>query len=467
MLTTPRPLRGALIALFLAAPAAAGVPPAPLAPAGPETAIVAAGFKVERHVLDNGLVVLLHEDHSVPAVTFWQWYKVGSRNEHIGITGISHFFEHMMFNGSEHVPPKQYDRIIESNGGTSNAFTSRDMTAYHEDIASDRLGVLLDLDADRMRQLSLLPDMLASEIDVVKEERRYSTENDIFGMLDEQLYAVAFNASPYRWPVLGWMGDLERLKREELVDYFRTYYAPDNCILVLVGDFDSRGALARITEKFGSIPRQEPPPPVADSEPVQRGERQVEVHHAARNVTLMGGYKAPSVKDDDAYTLDVLDRILSDGQSSRLYRALVRDRQLAISVGTSFRTRLLPGLFEFWTELRPGTTAEEGIAALDEVFGRLAGEGPTATELAKAQNLLEADFVKSLKTNTGVGRMLGYYEHVYGDYHAMFDAVARHRAVTAEDCRRVARRIFDRNRRTLAILVPDDAAQNPGGEGKP
>ena len=237
---------------------------------------------VERHVLENGLVVLLHEDHSVPTVTFWQWYKVGSRNERPGITGISHYFEHMMFNGSKNVPPKQYDKILESNGGFSNAFTDRDMTAYYEDVASDRYDVLLDLDSDRMASLSLLPEQLKSEIEVVKEERRFRTDDDIQGMLDEQLYAEAFNASPYRWPVLGWMGDLNRMQRPELVDYFRTYYAPDNCILVLTGDFVSKEALAKIEKFFGGIPAQTPPEPPIDSEPEQRGERRVQVHYPAQ-----------------------------------------------------------------------------------------------------------------------------------------------------------------------------------------
>jgi len=185
---------------------------------------------VERHVLDNGLVVLLQPDHSVPTVTFWQWYKVGSRNEGPGITGISHFFEHMMFNGSKNVPPKEYDRIIESAGGFSNAFTDRDMTAYYEDIASDGLDVLLRLDSDRMAALSLLPEQLKSEIEVVKEERRSSTDNDIPGLLDEQLWSTAFVASPYHWPVVGWMGDLNRITREDCVNYFRIHYAPNNCI---------------------------------------------------------------------------------------------------------------------------------------------------------------------------------------------------------------------------------------------
>src|SRR6266545_6378896 len=219
----------------LAAPAPAAAKwrpkPAPAAPAAGAAILTADRFKVERHVLPNGLVILTHEDHSVPAVSFWQWYRVGSRNEAPGITGISHFFEHMMFNGSKHVPPKEYDRILESNGGYSNAFTDRDMTAYYEEVAADRLDTVLLLDSDRMAALSLLPEQLKSEIEVVKEERRLRTENDIAGLLDEQLYATAFVASPYRWPVLGWMGDLNRIRRGEMVDYFRTHYAPNNCIL--------------------------------------------------------------------------------------------------------------------------------------------------------------------------------------------------------------------------------------------
>src|SRR6266545_160279 len=244
----------------LAAPAPAAAKwrpkPAPAAPAAGAAILTADRFKVERHVLPNGLVILTHEDHSVPALTLWQWYRVGSRNESPGITGISHFFEHMMFNGSKNVPPKQYDRILESNGGYSNAFTDRDMTAYYEEIVSDRLDTLLFVDSDRMAALSLLPEQLKSEIEVVKEERRFRIDNDIPGMLDEQLYAVALNASPYRWPVIGWMGDLLRITREDMVEYFRTHYAPDNCILVLTGDFDTKDALGRIRSVFGPIQAQ-------------------------------------------------------------------------------------------------------------------------------------------------------------------------------------------------------------------
>ena len=423
------------------------------------SALTPENFEVEKHVLDNGLVVLLREDHSVPAVSFWQWFKVGSRNERPGITGISHYFEHMMFNGSENVPPKEYDRIVESNGGVSNAFTSRDMTPYFEDMASDRVEVLFEIDSDRMRKLTLEPDVLKSEIEVVKEERRLRTDNSIFGMLDEQLFAVAFNASTYRWPVVGWMGDLNNMTREDLVEYFHTYYAPNNCILVLVGDFDSEWALAKIKEYFEDIPAHDPPAEPVNSEPEQKGERRVNVHYPAQQVVFMGGYKVPGVDSEDTYVLDVLSSILGDGESSRFHQSLVYEKQIALAAGTYFATRIQPGLWEYWAMMKPGETAEAGEAAIYEAIEKIKTEGPTEQELQKAKNLLEADFVKGMKTNNGVGQTLGFYEHIHGDYKKMFETIDKYRAVTLEDCKRVASKYFVPEKRTVAILVPESASQ--------
>ena len=449
----------ALAAALLSAPAgAAKKRPAP-APAAPATSSSQLALRVQRVTLPNGLTVLLHEDHSVPTVAFWQWYRVGSRNERPGITGISHFFEHMMFNGSKNVPPKEYDRIVESSGGYSNAFTDYDMTAYFEEIASDRLGVLLRLDSDRMAALSLLAEQLKSEIDVVKEERRFRVDDDIRGMLDEPLWATAFEASPYHWPVIGWMGDLNRITREDMVEYFRVHYAPDNCILVLVGDFDSKAALDSIRAYFGPIPRQPAPPEPVDSEPEQKGERRVEVHYPAQNVTFLAGYKAPEAKSADSPVLDVLRSILGDGESSRLHQALVYEGQMAIEASCAYQARLAPGLMEFTVELKPGRGAEEGLKALDSVLARLSEQGPSERELQKARNQLEASVMRSLKTNNGVGQQLGYFEHVYGDYRTLFQTVERYRTVSADDCRRVARELFDAKRRTVAVLVPEKGAE--------
>ena len=440
--------------LLLAAPAFAAGKPAASKSAAPPPALSPATYPVERYTLDNGLTVILHEDHTVPVVCFWQWYKVGSRNERQGITGLSHFFEHMMFNGSKNVPPKEYDRQLESRGAYSNAFTSRDMTAYYEEGGKEALDKMLELDADRMRELSFLPDLLKSEVEVVREERRFRTDNSVPGLLDEALYATAFQASPYHWPVVGWMKDLERITRDEMVEYFRTYYAPNNCVLLLVGDFEAADAKAKIAAAFGSIPRQTPPPAPVNAEQEQNGERRVEVRYPSETVSFQAGYKAPSVASDDIWVLDVLSNVLSGGESSRLHQALVYDQQIALSANASYRAGLEPGLFEFYVEMKPGKSAAEGEKALYAELERLATDGPTERELQKARNQAESGFIGALKTNNGAGQTLGFFEHVHGDYRKMFSAVERYRAVTAADCRRVAKQVFDAHRRTVSVLVP-------------
>ena len=444
-----------LAALAGAAQAAAKPKPAP-AKTKPAAAPVLsqANYRIDRYTLDNGLTVILHEDHTVPAVCFWQWYKVGSRNERQGITGLSHFFEHMMFNGSKNVPPKEYDKRLESRGAYSNAFTTRDMTAYYEEGGKESLETMLQLDSDRMRELSLLPDMMKSEIEVVREERRFRTDNSVPGLLDEALYSTAFEASPYHWPVVGWMKDLERITRDEMVAYFRTYYAPNNCILLLIGDFDPKDAKAKIAQYFASIPKQTPPAPPVNSEPDQNGEKLAYVRYPSETVSIDVGYKAPSVKSDDIWTLDILSNILSGGESSRLHQALVYDQQIALSASASFRAGLEPGLFEFYVEMKPGHTAEEAQKALYAEIQRLASDGPTERELQKARNQSEASFIEALKTNNGAGQALGYFEHVHGDYKDFFTAIDHYRGVTAADCKRVAQQVFDANHRTASILVP-------------
>ncbi len=443
----------ALLLLLLAAPA-------PTLAAGARTtgksapALSPATYPVQRYTLANGLTVIMHEDHTVPVVCFWQWYKVGSRNERQGITGLSHFFEHMMFNGSKNCPPKEYDRQLESRGAYSNAFTSHDMTAYYEEGGKESLDKMFELDSDRMRELSLLPALLKSEVEVVREERRFRTDNSVPGLLDEALYSTAFQASPYGWPVVGWMKDLERITRDEMVDYFRTYYAPNNCVLLLVGDFDPADAKSKIAHWFGSIPRQTPPPPPVNAEPEQNGERRVEVRYPSETVSFAAGYKAPSVTSEDIWVLDVLSNVLAGGESSRLHQALVYDQQIALSANASYRAGLEPGLFEFYVEMKPGKGAAEGEKALYAEIERLATDGPSERELQKARNQAESGFISALKTNNGAGQTLGLFEHVHGDYRKFFSAIDRYRAVTAADCRRVAKQLFDPARRTTAILAP-------------
>src|SRR5437763_7197151 len=217
-------------------------------------------FPVEEHELPNGLQIRLLQERSLPVATLYSFFRVGSRNERPGITGISHLFEHMMFNGSKKYGPEQFDRRLESAGGSSNAYTSNDLTAYYEDFASDALPLVLDLEADRMASLTIDDTSLAREREVVKEERRFRTDNDIDGMLDEAMGALAFQAHPYRWPVIGWMSDIEAITRQDCEAYFRSWYAPDNCSLVLVGDFEPDAAMREIERLYGGIAPGEPLP---------------------------------------------------------------------------------------------------------------------------------------------------------------------------------------------------------------
>jgi len=282
----------------------------PLAYAGTvsagETKAAPAKLAATVETLKNGLKVILMEDHSVPVISRWTFYRVGSQNERPGITGISHFMEHMMFNGSAKYGPKEFDRVLESNGGFSNAFTSEDVTAYYEDFASNVLELCVDLDSDRMKSLALDQKYVISEMNVVKEERRLSVDNSVEGSMYEELGALAYKAHPYGWPVLGWMSDLEGITRDDAVSYFKTYYAPNNAILVIVGDFDTKKALELVHKYYDDIPAQTPPAPVRTVEPEQQGERRAELHKAAEMPAVLVGYHIPDVKSSDIYALDVL-----------------------------------------------------------------------------------------------------------------------------------------------------------------
>jgi zinc protease len=416
-----------------------------------------AGIKLDvtEVMLDNGLKVLLMEDHSVPVVSYQTFFRVGSRNERPGITGISHFMEHMMFNGAEKYGPKEFDLILESNGGYSNAFTSMDVTAYYEDFTSDILQIVVDLDSDRMRSLALDPEYLVSEMGVVKEERRYSVDNSIEGQMEEELYALAFKAHPYLWPVLGWMSDLEKIDRGDCIDYFRKYYAPGNAVLIVVGDFDTDEALELIHRYYDDIPSQELHREVRTREPVQLGERRAEVHKAAELPEVWIGYHAPDVGSGDIYALDVLQEILAGGRSSRLYRLLVRELGIAVYTYIDFGWHIDPGLFIFVVKLKPGYRAEEGergiYAALDSV---LSG-GVTEEELAKAKNSLEAGFLRSMQTVNGKARKIGRYEILFGDYREILAVQERYRSITVDDIRRVAEAYFGPRNRNVVTLVPE------------
>jgi len=405
--------------------------------------------------LDNGLKVILVEDHSVPVISYQTFFRVGARNERAGITGISHFMEHMMFNGAEKYGPKEFDAVLEANGGYSNAFTSADMTAYYEDVSSDGLELCVDLDSDRMKSLTLDPKFVVSEMNVVMEERLLRIDNSVQGQMREDLDAIAFKAHPYKWPVIGWMSDLEAIDRDDCVEYFNTYYAPNNAIIIVAGDFDTKKAMKLIHEYYGDIPSQEPPQALRTVEPEQKGERRSEVHKKAELSAVMIAYHTPDIGSDEIYALDVLQRILTGGRSSRLYRKLVREAEAAISVRSSFPWRIDPYLFEFNIKMKPGHETAEAEEAVYAELADIMENGVLEEEVARAKNGLEADFVRSMQTVNGRASKIGRYEILFGDYREIMNVPGRYRAVTGEEIREAAKKYFARGNRTVVTLVPE------------
>lgn len=410
---------------------------------------------VTKTVLGNGLKVILMEDHSVPLLSYQTFFRVGSRNERPGITGISHLLEHMMFNGAKKYGPKEFDRLMESNGGHAKASTTQDMTVYYEDIASDMLELVIDLESDRMRSLAFDQKFLQSEMSVVREER-LRAENSIEGLMHEELYGLAFKAHPYLWPVIGWMSDLYMITREDCIEFFRTYYAPNNAVLVVVGDFDTVEALDLIRRYYGTIPSQDRPVQVRTVEPQQFGERRVEIHRAAGLPAVFIGYCAPSIKSEDIFALDVLQKVLAGGRSSRLHRKLVRELDIASKVSIYFPWRIDPNLFVFKVKMKSGRSTVEAEEAVYAAIDSIMTEGITGRELARAKNVLEAEFVRSMQTVNGRARKIGRYEMLLGNYQEILRVQECYRAITLNDVRAVTERYFHPSKRSVVTLLPRD-----------
>ncbi|HEX9021453.1 MAG TPA: pitrilysin family protein [Nitrospirota bacterium] len=412
-------------------------------------------LKVTEKVLPNGLKVLLKEEHKAPVVTFQVWYKVGSRNERLGKTGLSHMLEHMMFKGTKKYGPKTFSQTVQRNGGNDNAFTSHDYTAYFENFAADRIGISLDLESDRMQNLLLDPREFLSERDVVKEERRMRTEDDPVNAMVEQMMSVAFSAHPYQWPVIGWMADISSFTRDDLYHHYRAYYEPNNATIVVAGDFDTKALLPRIEKIFGGVPRGAETPKVTAVEPRHAGERRVVVKRQAELPAVFAGYNAPTIKSPDSYALDVLQGILASGKSSRLYRSLVYEKQIALYAGGDYdNVSADPNLFYVYAGVMPGKTTDEVEKALYGEIEKLKSEPVTDEELQKAKNQIEAGFIMGQDSIFYQAMLLGQYETV-ASWKLLETYVDKVRAVTKEDIQRVAKAYFSEDNRTVGILVPE------------
>jgi predicted Zn-dependent peptidase len=411
--------------------------------------------RVVEATLPNGLRVRLLPERTAPTISYYSVFQVGSRNERVGLTGISHLFEHMMFNGAARYGPKQFDRVLESQGGHSNAYTSNDLTVFYEDFTSEALETVVDLESDRMRSLRIDDDALAQEREVVKEERRLRTDNSIFGLMEEQLEALVFLSHPYRWPIIGWMEDIERISRADCEAFFRTYYAPSNAAIYAVGDLDPDTTLALIERQYGDIPAGPAPAPVAAGEPPQRGERRAAIRFPAQAPAVLVGWRGPPGRSADASALDVLQVCLTVGEASRLRRRLVQQEELAVSVTISWGWRIDAGIFFAFVELPPGGNVGKVERILYEEIEKVARRGITAGELARARALLRSAVLHELSTHHGVAHALAQAEALVGDWREAGRALEHYDAIAPKDVKRVAAEYLDPVRRSVVVLEPE------------
>jgi zinc protease len=409
---------------------------------------------VRAATLPNGLRVLLLEDHRSPIVSFQVWYRVGSRNEQRGATGIAHFLEHMMFKGTPTHGARQFARLIEENGGRDNAFTSHDITSYFVDIAADKLDLVIELEADRMHNLLLDPKEINSEREVIIEERRTRTEDDPGGFLGEEVSSIAFKAHPYGVPIIGWVEDIKRITPEEIRAFYRTYYTPNNAIVVAVGDFKAADALEKIRRRFGPIPRAADPPKMLAVEPPQNGERRVNVTKEAQLPIVYVGFHVPNQQSSDAPALELLSVVLSGGRASRLYKNLVYQRQIALEAGGDYPYFSLdPNLFWFWGTPMPGQSPQTMEKALLDEMDRLKKEPVSDEELTRAKNQTEAAFVFQDDSIYRRASLLARFE-LLGGFAKKDEYLAQIRAVTAADLQRVAKSWFPPDLKNVGTLLP-------------
>jgi zinc protease len=415
------------------------------------------GDKVHAWRLGNGLSVLVLVDASAPIVSYYTWFKVGSRHEHAGKTGLAHLFEHLMFNETENLTAGTFDRKLEENGAETNAATWVDWTYYYESLPADRVKLAVKLEAERMARLVLREKQVASEKEVVANERRYRVDDDVEGSANELLYKMAFAKHPYGWPTIGWMQDIQGFTPEDCVSFYRTYYAPNNATIVVVGDVRERDLLVAIRDAYGGIPSQSIPPEDITPEPMQLEERAAVVRKPTVSEKLLMAYKGPALGDADHATLTVLSEVLFGGRASRLYRELIVDRELATDLRSWVTTFRDPGLFECWATARGTHTTLEIQAVIERAFDRVRADVVSEDELARAKARLELGMLQQLETIPGKAEQIGFFESVIGDPAFAFRRVEAFRRATASDLRRAARRYLTQDTRTIIRVLPEAA----------
>jgi zinc protease len=405
--------------------------------------------------LPNGLQVVFLEDHSTPIVHVELWYHVGSKNEKAGRTGFAHFFEHMMFKGSKNVEPEGHPSYISSVGGQSNAYTNEDSTVFWQTVPAHYLPLVLWLEADRMASLRIDEAAFKTEREVVKEERRMRIENQPYGRLNEIIYDHAFTVHPYKHPTIGSMKDLEAASLDDVRDFFRTYYVPSNATLVLVGDFDTKEAQALVTQYLGRVPKaaHEVPRDIP-KEPPQTKEKHVTIEESWELPAVVVAHHITFDGHPDSYPLHIASKVLSDGQSSRIYRKLVYDKQLALAAFGGGNIIEHPNLFFAVAIVHPSKSPDEAIETLIAELDRLRNEPISAAELQQAKNQFARDYIFSRESNKDKASHLGHAVVIHDDIKTADGEFDIFMNITAADVQRVAKTYFTPESRLVMKVMP-------------
>jgi zinc protease len=432
-----------------------------LAGLSPSASVAPNKLQYQLATLPNGLTVVLSEDHSTPIVHVQLWYHVGSKNEKPGRTGFAHLFEHLMFKGSKNVQPEGHTSMISGRGGQTNAYTTDDETVFWETLPAQDLPLALWLEADRMATLRIDKETFANERAVVKEERRLRVDNQPFGRLNEIIYDQAFNVHPYKHATIGTMEDLEAASVDDVRDFYKTYYVPSNATLVLVGDFDSPQALALVAQYLGRVPKADHPiPRDIPKEPPQTAEKRVTLEQPWPLSAVVVGYHIISDGHPDAYPLHVAAKVLSDGQSSRIYQKMVYEKQLAVTAFGQANLIEDPNLFYAVAVLNPGSKPEEAIDALIAEFDRLKAEPISDHELQRTENQWARDYILMRDSDQNKAMVLAHAVVIHNDVKTADGEFQIFQNVTAADVQRVARTYFRPENRLVLTLL------SAGGNGR-
>ena len=416
-------------------------------------------FDVEKFQLPNGLTVLLHEDHSTPLISYHTWFRVGSKDEEPGFTGIAHLFEHMMFKGAKRYGNKEFDRILRSNGAILNAFTSKDYTGYYINLPSHGLELVMDLESDRMESIQITAENLKSEKEVTKEERRSRVENNIEGTIYENMFLTAFQKHPYRFPVVGLMKDLDNVTVEKCKEFFRQYYAPNNAVIVIVGDFNSKKAKKLLNKYYSSIPRQTVYRRVYQKEDVQKKKRSKVIFKDVQNESLSIGFHVSKAGDPDSYALDLLAEMLGGNRSSRLYKRLVYESQLASGVSVYAYTPKDPGIMQISVSLKPKSDSKKVLKIISEEIKQAQKKLFTEDEIQRTKTSILLTHIDSIKSFPGKAQSLAVNEIIMGDYRFFFRDIERYSRVSAGHIQSVAQKYLNPWQETLIHVRPMSQAK--------